>query len=120
MRFLIDENIGEKVVQFLNQQGYSTNHVTEIQIGIEDYQILDLSYLRDSIVITFDKDFGRLVFKEGKAHKGVIFLRLDDQTSSNTIRALQTVLLDKSKIENYFTVITEKEGKYKIRKTKRV
>lgn len=118
MKFLIDENIGRKVVQFLNQLGYPTNHIQDIQIGFEDFQILDLAVLKNSVIITFDKDFGELVFKESKSHKGVVLLRLEDQTSTNTIRSLREVLKQPDKIEGYFVVVTESEKKLKIRRIK--
>lgn len=44
--------------------------------GASDVEVLELANREERIMITFDKDFGELVFKEKLIHKGVIFLRL--------------------------------------------
>jgi predicted nuclease of predicted toxin-antitoxin system len=115
MKFLVDENIGLKVVGFLNQQGHTTEHISDIQIGIEDYQILSLSVLKNSIVITFDRDFGELVFKAGKQYHGVIYLRLENQTSENVIKALNFVFSTQQTIRGNFIIVSEKNDLFRIR-----
>ncbi len=114
MKFLIDENIAKKVVDFLKNK-YPVKHITDIQVGLDDYKILTLANLRDSIVITSDKDFGELVFKYNYAHKGVIFLKLEDQTSTNTVKALTELLKHPNIIQRNFIVVSEKQGKFQIR-----
>lgn len=115
MRFIIDENIAKKVVDFLKSKKYPVKHITDIQIGLDDFEILDLAHLRNSVLITFDKDFGELVFKYNRSHKGVIFLKLEDQTSDNAIKALTKLFKQASRIKENFVVISEKQGKFKIR-----
>lgn len=118
MKFLVDENIGLKVVKFLNKLGHTIEHIQNIQIGLEDYQILDLSVLKDSIVITFDRDFGELIFKKGKQHNGVIFLRLEDQTSKNVIKAVKYIFLKHQIINKDFIVVIESNNQFRIRTKK--
>lgn len=115
MRFLIDENIAKKVVDFLKTKKYQVKYITDIQVGLDDFEILDLANLRNSILITFDRDFGELVFKYNYSHKGVIYLKLENQSSINTIKALTKLLKSPSKIEKNFIVVAEKQGKFKIR-----
>lgn len=117
MKFLIDEDLSYKLAPFLKELGHKASHIREIQISLEDFQILKLAVLQDSIVITMDRDFGELVFKKSKSHSGVIYMRLEDQRVENTKRALIWLLkLYSNKFkERLFTVITEKEGKFKIR-----
>lgn len=117
MKFLIDEDLSYKLAPFLKELGHRASHIRELQISLEDYQILELAVLQDSIVITMDRDFGELVFKKSKSHSGVIYLRLDDQTVDNTKRALIWLLKSYSKRfkERLFSVITEKGGKFKVR-----
>lgn len=60
-------------------------------------------------MITNDKDFGELVFRMRKPHKGVILLRLKDERPKNKIAVLRRVLeLYSNKLANNFTVATEK------------
>jgi predicted nuclease of predicted toxin-antitoxin system len=61
------------------------------------------------ILVTNDKDFGELVFRMRKPHKGVILLRLEDERSENKIAVLQRVLESYSdKLVNNFIIVTEK------------
>jgi predicted nuclease of predicted toxin-antitoxin system len=43
-------------------------------------------------LITNDKDFGEMVFRERKLHSGVILLRLEDERPSNKIRVLEQLI----------------------------
>lgn len=94
MKFLLDENLSKKLALFLQQIGHSVLRVRKINPG------------------------GELVFKEKLAHCGVILLRLQDETPDNTIKAIQKLISQLDKIKNHFVVVTEKEGKFKIRVNK--
>lgn len=115
MRFLLDENVGNKVAQFLNHSGHTVSHIKDIHPGIPDFQVLDLAFSREATLITSDKDFGELVFKYGQAHRGIILLRLQDETSNNKIKALKVIIIKYKQIKS-FIVITERAGKFEIRK----
>lgn len=115
MKFLIDENLSKKLARFLNQLGYPTLRVKIINPGIDDYQVLELALSEDLILITADRDFGELVFKEKLSHSGLIFLRLEDETPDNTIRAVQKLIPQFDEIKNRFVVVSEKKGKFKVR-----
>lgn len=45
--------------------------------GIPDDEVLSGSVSRDRVLITSDKDFGELVFRDGKAAVGVVLIRFD-------------------------------------------
>lgn len=115
MKFLLDENIGKEIANFLRQLGHTTFRIKEINPGIPDFQVLDLAVSKEAILITSDKDFGELVFKYGQSHRGIILLRLEDETSGNKILALKKVISRYKKISD-FIVVTEKAGKFTIRK----
>lgn len=117
MKFLLDENLGKRVALFLTRLGYPTLRIKKISPGAEDWQVLELAAEKQAILVTLDKDYGELIFKESKFHAGVIFLRLDDQTTVNVQRVLKWFLLkySESKILSNFVVVTEKEGKLKAR-----
>ncbi len=58
---------------------------------------------------TNDKDFGELVFRMRKAHKGVVLLRLEDERFENKIAVLHRLLEAYSdKLASNFVVVTEK------------
>lgn len=117
MKFLIDEDLSYKLVQYLINLGHFAIHIREIQLSLEDFEILEIAVKQGFIVITADKDFGEIVFKDSKPHTGVVFLRLQDQTVENTKRVIRWFLLKYSEKEiiNKFVVITEKMGRFKAR-----
>lgn len=115
MKFLLDEDLSKKLALYLSQLGHTVWRVKKINPGISDYQILELALSKDSILITADKDFGELVFKEKLAHCGVILLRLQDESPDNTIKAIQRLMPQFSEIKNRFVVVTEKDGLFQIR-----
>jgi len=112
MKFLLDENIGKKVAYFLQSLDHIVLRIRQINPGIPDYQVLRLAVSKESILITSDKDFGELIFKEKQSSTGVIFLRLQDESSDNKIKALQEVLSKHKEIRNKFITVSEKEGKF--------
>lgn len=117
MKFLLDENIGKEVARFLEKPGHSTSRIRLISPGIEDYKVLELSVSKDSILITSDKDFGELIFKEKQPSTGVIFLRLEDESSENKIKAIKKIFLKHKNIKNKFVTVKERGGKFRIRIT---
>jgi predicted nuclease of predicted toxin-antitoxin system len=66
------------------------------------------------MVITMDKDFGDLVYHSGKAHKGVLLLRLEDATGEEKAETMQFIMDNfKNQIEGKFCVF--KNGRLRIR-----
>ena len=92
MRFLVDECTGPKVAEWLRQQGHEVFSVYDEARGIEDEEIIQKAFDEDWILITNDKDFGELVYREQRSHRGVVFLRLADERAGNKIRVLELLL----------------------------
>lgn len=51
-------------------------YISELAPGVDDSEVLALAVAEGRLLLTFDRDFGRLIFREGKAPPaGVIYLR---------------------------------------------
>ena len=110
MRFIVDECTGPTVSIWLAEQGYDVYSVSLRSPGWKDVQILAKANEEKRIIITNDRDFGELIYKFHQVHKGVIFLRLGDETVANKIAVLQRLFnLYSSSITNeaYITVTEE-------------
>ena len=83
MKFIADENLGIRVPEFLKNSGFDIVSVKEILRGKPDQDILSFANEQNRILITLDKDFGELVFKEKLIHSGVVLLRLKDESVEN-------------------------------------
>lgn len=57
--------------------------------GLGDIEVLRLAFDTGRVLITADKDFGEMIFREGRPHKGIILLRLGDERPSNKIDVIQ-------------------------------
>jgi predicted nuclease of predicted toxin-antitoxin system len=76
LRFLADENVPLPSVDALRAAGHDVNSVSRESPGAADSRVLDQAQREDRLLITFDRDFGELVFARGASgFPGVIFLR---------------------------------------------
>ena len=77
MRILADENISEQVVVRLRAAGQDVRWTKETDRGEADPNLLELATRERRALITYDKDFGDLVHRDGmSAPHGVILLRI--------------------------------------------
>jgi len=109
MRFLVDECKGPAVAKWLQGLHHDVFSVYDEARGLDDESIIEKANLENYILVTNDKNFGELVFRMRKPHKGVILLRLEDERSEKKIAVLQRVLESYSdKLVNNFIIVTEK------------
>jgi len=92
MRFLVDECTGPAVAQWLRLQNHDVISVFDEIRGADDRDVIQKAFEQNRILITNDKDFGELVFREKKPHKGIILLRLEDERTANKISVLKHLL----------------------------
>src|SRR3989344_933426 len=105
LAFLLDENIGCKVYRNLKEHGID---VVEVPRGSTDEEVLELASKRNRILITLDRDFGRLVHYELKAHVGVVYLRLKQESVDSITEVIRSAVeIHGAKLANHFVVITE-------------
>lgn len=78
MKLLANENIPFRSSQFLKEQGYDIIHIGNIAPSITDEAVMQLAIKEHRLIITFDRDYGNLVFGEGYRPPGVIYLRIQD------------------------------------------
>ena len=114
MRFLVDECTGSKVANWLREEGHQVFSVYDQARGISDDVIINKVFDENWILITNDKDFGEKVHREKRPHKGIIFLRLQDERSSNKINVLQRLLSRyHQRISYNFVVATETQVRFR-------
>jgi predicted nuclease of predicted toxin-antitoxin system len=108
MRFLVDECTGKSVAHWLREQGHEVFSVYEEARGMTDDEILEKAYSENYILMTNDKDFGEMVHREKRSHRGVILLRLINERAANKIAAIEDLLENYSdQLADSFVVVTE-------------
>jgi predicted nuclease of predicted toxin-antitoxin system len=76
MNFVADESVDHPIVLRLREAGYTVWAVVEMEPGISDTVVLDMANQQKAILITGDKDFGDLVFRDKRYSFGIVLLRL--------------------------------------------
>ncbi len=76
MNLVADESVDRQVVLRLRQEGHDTVYVAELSPSITDDAVLQEANRRGALLVTADKDFGELVYRQGRVHAGVVLLRL--------------------------------------------
>jgi predicted nuclease of predicted toxin-antitoxin system len=77
MRFLADENVARPTILLLRAAGHEIESMSELAPGTPDEEVLQRARLGGHILITFDRDFGELVYRRGApVPAGIIYLRL--------------------------------------------
>ncbi len=75
MRFLADESCDFAAIRALRQAGHDVKSVREAFSGATDEQVLDLANGEKRLLLTEDKDFGRLFFAGAVESSGVVLIR---------------------------------------------
>jgi predicted nuclease of predicted toxin-antitoxin system len=90
MRFLVDECAGRKIATLLEQEGHDVLFVGDVMSSASDEAVIRKAEEDDRIILTEDKDFGRLIFRVRKPAKGVVLLRMsfNPEHRLNALRAL--------------------------------
>lgn len=115
IKFLVDESVEYGIVLFLRDSGFDIISISEENPSILDTEVLKLAYKQKRVLITNDKGFSKLVFKEKQKSHGVILIRLPYDTTPEKILRLDTIIKSKDKdLTKLFTIITEKQTRYKL------
>ena len=76
MKFLANENIPISSVIYLKSQGFDITAIGLDNPSISDDQVMNIAIAEERTIITYDSDYGELIFKYGyKPKAGVIFIR---------------------------------------------
>jgi len=109
LRFLANENIPLLVVKALVSEGFDITSATLVCRGAPDWQVLDLATRENRIVLTFDKDYGYLVFREKRpAPAGVVLLRFPPRSVEYIHERLARILVGNLPLAGHFTVASER------------
>jgi predicted nuclease of predicted toxin-antitoxin system len=115
MNLLVDESVDQQIVDRLRQNGHTIVYVAEEAPGIVDDDVLRRANERAAPLVTADKDFGELVFRQRRANKGVVLLRLAGLTSGRKASIVSCALRDHgNEMLQAFSVISP--GTVRIRK----
>jgi predicted nuclease of predicted toxin-antitoxin system len=107
MNFLADECLDRSIVEQLRLDGHTVGWIAESAPSISDDEILQQARASDSILLTDDKDFGDLVYRDGRSHSGVILTRLEGVPNAAKASIVSSVVRDHAdELVGAFTVVS--------------
>lgn len=106
MNLLADECVAAEIVARLRADGHVVETVGDAAAGIDDEEVLSRAAGSGRVLVTADKDFGELVYRLGRAHAGVVLLRLAGLSGAERADLVSDVLRDRSsELPGSFTVV---------------
>ena len=109
MKLVADEGVDALIVARLREDGHEVDYIAEMEPGISDDQVLSHANQRQALLITADKDFGELVFLQGKLNAGILLLRLAGVPSIQKAKIVSDALAAHgNEMRAAFSVITNK------------
>ena len=108
MKFLVDENVGQTIIDFLKNEGFDIIIAKEDFFSREDHILLEKAFQDNRFVITNDKDFGELVYRMKLPCYSIILFRFKIENPLRKINTLKSILrFESNHIKNKFIVATE-------------
>ena len=112
MRFLLDRCVGVRVSEWLRLHGHDVENAWDQGADPGDAVLLERSVAGTRMLITMDKDFGTLIFRDGTRHCGLI--RLPDVPASERIRILERIFSEHSDDLDRGAIITIRGDKIRV------
>lgn len=104
-KFLANENFPKSIVTWLRDQGHDVVHAAEDLVGETDKKLLQLARAEDRILLTFDRDFGELIFHQRREPaRGIVLFRVDQQSPDYVLSFLRTFFDSEPELAGLYTV----------------
>jgi predicted nuclease of predicted toxin-antitoxin system len=108
-RLLLNENFPLPALRMLRAHGVDVLAVVETSHGAPDEQVLALASAESRWLVTFDRDYGELIYSRRLAPPpAVIYLRQGPYPPERPASMILELLSDPSQVEGFFPVVSEK------------
>ena len=115
MKLIIDESADKQIVERLRLKKHHLWYIAEMSPAMKDDDVLAIANRKSASLLTSDKDFGELVFRQKKISFGVVLIRLAGMTPQYKAEIVEAALREyEQQIIKNFTVISP--GKIRIRR----
>ena len=113
LKFLADVNIEKLIVDELKTLGYDTIWIADENPYLDDMNIFKIAQKENRILLTNDKDFGEIVFRQKLISSGIVLFRIKGQDTREKIKLLKKVLIShKDRITKHFVVIAKEKVRF--------
>ena len=107
MNLVADEGVDGHIVARLRQGGHDVLYIAEMEPSISDAMVLSRANDLGALLLTEDKDFGELVFRQRLVHTGVALIRLAGLSSQTKATVVSAVFRNHAtELSDAFSVIS--------------
>lgn len=108
MRFCANENLPGVCIEALRSCGHDVLWIREAMPGAPDEMVLARALSEGRILLTFDKDFGTLVFRMGqRASHGIVLFRIAQPSAEAVAETVTRILASRTDWTGHFTVVDD-------------
>lgn len=90
--FLVDEGCDAIIVRTLRKLGHDVVFVAEVSPGKTDPEILAWGLAERRVIVTEDRDFGELVFRDRLVTSGVVLVRIGDEDREKKVTQIEILV----------------------------
>ena len=107
MRVVADENFPRPALDALRKAGWDVISIAEERAGAPDEDVAALCADQHRILLTFDKDFGEIVFRRGlPAGSGVVLFRITLDFPEEAADVALALVKSQPDLDGSFCVVT--------------
>jgi predicted nuclease of predicted toxin-antitoxin system len=108
MLLCANEHVPGDCVTELRARGHDVLWIRETAPGIADELVLETARSGGRLLITFDKDFGELVFHRGaEASGGIVLFRIRKTSPAEVSHRVAAIIASRSDWKGHFSVIDD-------------
>ena len=108
LKILANENFPGDAVIALRARGHDVKWIRTEAPGISDEKVLALAVAEQRLLITFDKDFGELAFRQKlPATSGIVLFRIEPASPSHIATVAVHALESRVDWVGHFSVVEE-------------
>ena len=109
MRFLANENFPAPSILLLENTGFEVLSISAIKSGASDFEVLDIAIKKNAIILTFDNDYGEIIFRiRPVIIPSVVFFRDKGANANNAGERLIKIISLGVELDGYYTTIESK------------
>lgn len=103
-KLLANENIPLGSVQALRENGYDVISISERSPGISDENVLQLASTENRVIVTFDRDYGELIFRRKlPVPTGILYLRFRPVNTDEVAKYISRLIKNRVALEGMFS-----------------
>lgn len=119
MRLLVDQDVYQITVEFLQSLGHDVLRAKEAGLSsAPDIAFLERAGQDRRVLVTRDKGYGALAVHEGHAHSGILLLRINPLTIRAVHDELRRFFAEHPTIEMKDHLVVIEPGRHRIRAPK--